>query len=78
MISDKYDQIEVGDEVPGFAIARVIKDLDLAAELCGEAGFTVPAFATVLAAFKSAANSGFAGSDMTVLHRYFRDDNPAG
>ncbi len=78
MIIDKHDQIEMGDEVPGFAIARVIKDLDLAAELCDEVGFTAPAFATVLAAFKSAANSGFAGSDMTALHKLLRDDNSAG
>lgn len=78
MIVDKYDQIESGDETPGFAIARVIKDLDLAAELCDEAAFSAPGFAASLAAFKSAAAEGFGASDMTTLHRLFRDDQIVG
>lgn len=78
MIVDKYDQIESGDETAGFAIARVIKDLDLAAELCAEAAFSAPGFAASLAAFKSAADAGLGASDMTALQRLFRDDRIGG
>ncbi len=78
MIADKYDQIESGDETPGFAITRVIKDLELAAGLCDEAAYAPPGFAATLAAFKSADDDGFGASDMTVLHKLFRDGRPAG
>jgi hypothetical protein len=50
----------------------------LAAELCAEADFSAPGFAVSLAAFKSAADDGLGASDMTVLHRLFRDDPIAG
>ena len=73
MIVDKYDQIKSGDETPGFTIARVIKDLDLAAELCDEVVFSAPGFAASLAAFKCAAAEGAGASDMTALHKLFRD-----
>jgi 3-hydroxyisobutyrate dehydrogenase-like beta-hydroxyacid dehydrogenase len=56
----------------------VIKDLDLAAELCTEAEFSGPGFAASLAAFKSAADEGLGASDMTALHRLFRDDRIVG
>ena len=73
MIVDKFDQIEAGDETPGFAIARVIKDLDLAAELCSEEEFFAPGFEASIASFKSAADVGLGASDMTALHRLLRD-----
>ena len=78
MIADKYDQIESGDETPGFAITRVIKDLELAAGLCDEAAFAPPGLAATVAAFKSADDDGFGASDMTVLHKLFRDGRIAG
>ncbi len=33
-----------------------------------------PGFSATLAAFKGAADEGFGASDMTVLHKLFRDD----
>jgi 3-hydroxyisobutyrate dehydrogenase len=73
MIADKYEQIETGDDAPGFAIGRVIKDLDLVAELCAEAAFTARGFHTVLDSFRSAGDKGFSEKDMTVLHNILRD-----
>ena len=78
MIVDKYDQIEADDETPGFAISRVIKDLELASELCDEVAFSAPSFTSCLAAFKSAAADGFGDSDMTVLHKLLRDNPVVG
>ena len=78
MIVDKYDQIEADDETPGFAISRVIKDLELASELCDEVAFSAPGFTSCLAAFKNAAADGFADSDMTVLHKLLRDNPVVG
>ena len=78
MIVDKYDQIEADDETPGFAISRVIKDLELASELCDEVAFSAPSFTACLAAFKNAAADGFGDSDMTVLHKLLRDNPVVG
>ena len=78
MIVDKYDQIEADDETPGFAISRVIKDLELASELCDEVAFSAPSFASCLEAFKNAAADGFGDSDMTVLHKLLRDNPVVG
>ena len=78
MIVDKYDQIEADDETPGFAISRVIKDLELASELCDEVAFSAPSFISCLAAFKNAAAEGFGDSDMTVLHKLLRDNPVVG
>jgi 3-hydroxyisobutyrate dehydrogenase len=73
MIADKYEQIEAGDDAPGFAINRVVKDLDLVAELCAEATFSARGFHTILDSFRRAEDKGFSDKDMTVLHNLFRD-----
>jgi 3-hydroxyisobutyrate dehydrogenase-like beta-hydroxyacid dehydrogenase len=77
MIIDKHDQIAAGDETPGFAISRVLKDLELAAELCSGEGFAAPSFAATLASFRHARSEGLGSSDMTALHRLFRDGHIA-
>jgi 3-hydroxyisobutyrate dehydrogenase-like beta-hydroxyacid dehydrogenase len=56
-----------GDRNPGFAIARVLKDLRLGAAAYGETAEGAPIFHAALAAFEAAALAGRGGDDMTAV-----------
>ena len=71
MIGDKHARIAAGDETPGFAVDRVLKDLRLADVLRAETGFAAPGFAAALGAYRRAAAEGHGGADLTVLRRLF-------
>jgi 3-hydroxyisobutyrate dehydrogenase-like beta-hydroxyacid dehydrogenase len=55
------------DITPGFAIARVLKDLRLAANSLAELPLDAPVFAAALAAYEAAAQRGHAGDDVTAV-----------
>ena len=57
------------DIKPGFQIARVLKDLRLAAESLAELPLDAPIFAAALAAYEAAAQRGHAGDDVTAVLR---------
>ena len=73
MIMDKYTQFDADEEAPGFTINRVIKDLELANELCVGQNYPAPIFATALATFKQAAEQGLGSHDITALNRPLHD-----
>jgi len=73
MIMDKYTQFDADEEAPGFTINRVIKDLELANELCVGQNYPAPIFAAALAAFKQAGEQGLGSYDITALNRPLHD-----
>ncbi len=76
MIRDRHPRIAAGDESPGFAVDRVLKDLGLADALRAEAEFAAPGFAAALAAYRRASEAGYGAADMTVLHRLLAEPRP--
>jgi len=73
MIMDKYTQFDADEEAPGFTINRVIKDLELANELCVGQNYPAPIFAAALAAFKQAGEQGLGSYDIIALNRPLHD-----
>ena len=73
MIMDKYTQFDADEEAPGFTVNRVIKDLELANELCVGQNYSAPIFAAALAAFKQAGEQGLGSHDITALNRPLHD-----
>jgi 3-hydroxyisobutyrate dehydrogenase-like beta-hydroxyacid dehydrogenase len=61
------ERLLTGDHTPGFAIARVLKDLRLGADAYAGSPAGGPIFAAALAAFEGAAAAGHAGDDMTAV-----------
>jgi 3-hydroxyisobutyrate dehydrogenase-like beta-hydroxyacid dehydrogenase len=57
------------DITPGFQIARVLKDLRLAAESIADLPLDAPIFAAALAAYEAAAQRGHAADDVTAVLR---------
>ena len=65
MIIDKYSKISSLDESSAFTIDRVIKDLQLANELCRNQKFSAPTFSAALVKYLEAARDGLGSSDVT-------------
>ena len=61
------ERLLTGDTTPGFAIARVLKDLRLGAQAYANLPYDAPIFAAALAAYEAAAASGHAGDDVTAV-----------
>jgi 3-hydroxyisobutyrate dehydrogenase-like beta-hydroxyacid dehydrogenase len=55
----------------GFRIRRVLKDLQLGADLCTDQGFDAPVFQAALETYREAARAGFAENDMTAIYSGF-------
>jgi 3-hydroxyisobutyrate dehydrogenase-like beta-hydroxyacid dehydrogenase len=60
-------RIETGDLAPGWSIRRVLKDMNLGADVCAEQAFDAPIFATALRAFREVGAAGHMESDLTAL-----------
>jgi len=69
MIMDKYTHMDEDNKAPGFTINRVIKDLELANELCTGQDHSAPIFSAALAVYREAAKQGLGFSDITSLNR---------
>lgn len=61
------ERLLTGDRTPGFQLARVLKDLQLAAAAYDGVAHNAPIFAAALAAFEAAAANGHAVDDMTAV-----------
>ena len=64
-----------------FSVEQIISHLREAEDLLVQGqnrARPAPGFAATLAAFKGTADEGFGASDMTVLHKLFRDDRIIG
>ena len=68
----QHGRIAAGDETPGFAIDRVLKDLGLAEALWAENAFAPPAAQAAIAVFRAAAEAGLEDRDMTALRRLLK------
>jgi 3-hydroxyisobutyrate dehydrogenase-like beta-hydroxyacid dehydrogenase len=66
--------IEAGDFSPGFQINRVLKDMELGAEMCASESFNAPVFQAAINAFRKAAKLGRADRDMTALYEIARSE----
>src|SRR5690348_15727539 len=61
-------RIQTGDIAAGFAINRVLKDLQLGADLCREERFEAPIFAAAIDIFRKAAAAGLGKNDMSAIY----------
>lgn len=62
------EHIDAHDLVPGFAVARVLKDVEVAAEAARDAGAETPLLASAIASFRALAGAGYGELDMTALY----------
>lgn len=69
MIMDRFNQMDEFIDSPGFTIDRIIKDLELANELCDEKDYEAPIFSSTLEVYKKASQKGLGSCDVTVLNR---------
>jgi 2-hydroxy-3-oxopropionate reductase len=61
-------RLESGERSSGFRISRVLKDLQLGADVCAEHASDAPVLASVMRAYRQAAESGSMDKDMTALY----------
>lgn len=61
-------RIQTGDIAAGFEINRVLKDLQLGADLCSEERFDAPVFQAALDIFRKAAAAGLGKNDMSAIY----------
>ena len=68
MMTHWEDRFENGDRVAGFQISRLLKDLQLGADICAEHAFDIPLLETVIQTYRNASDSGHADLDMTAIY----------
>jgi 3-hydroxyisobutyrate dehydrogenase-like beta-hydroxyacid dehydrogenase len=68
MMTHWEDRFENGDRVAGFQISRLLKDLQLGADLCSEHAFEIPLLETVIRTYQKASDAGHANLDMTAIY----------
>ena len=73
MMTHWEDRFENGDRVAGFQISRLLKDLQLGADVCAEHAFDIPVLETVINTYKKASDAGHADLDMTAIYSVDQD-----
>ena len=73
MMTHWEDRFENGDRVAGFQISRLLKDLQLGADVCAEHAFDIPGLETVINTYKKASDAGHADLDMTAIYSVDQD-----
>ena len=73
MMTHWEERFESGDRVAGFQISRLLKDLQLGADLCAEHAFDIPVLETVIRTYQKASDAGHADLDMTAIYSVARD-----
>jgi len=73
MMTHWEDRFENGDRVAGFQISRLLKDLQLGADICAEHAFDIPVLETVISTYKKASDAGHADLDMTAIYSVDQD-----
>lgn len=73
MMTHWEDRFENGDRVAGFQISRLLKDLQLGADICAEHAFDIPVLETVINTYKKASDAGHADLDMTAIYSVDQD-----
>lgn len=68
MMTHWEDRFENGDRVAGFQISRLLKDLQLGADICAEHAFDIPVLESVIRTYQSASDAGHADLDMTAIY----------
>lgn len=68
MMTHWEDRFENGDRVAGFQISRLLKDLQLGADICAEHAFDIPVLKSVISAYRDASDAGHANLDMTAIY----------
>lgn len=67
MMTHWEERFASGDRVAGFQISRLLKDLQLGADLCAERGFDIPVLESVIDTYRRASDAGHADLDMTAI-----------
>ena len=52
----------------GFQVSRLLKDLQLGADICAEKGFDKSMLDTAIKTYRRAADAGYADLDMTAIY----------
>jgi 3-hydroxyisobutyrate dehydrogenase-like beta-hydroxyacid dehydrogenase len=68
MMTHWEDRFENGDRVAGFQISRLLKDLQLGADVCTENAIDIPVLETVIQTYRKASDAGHADLDMTAIY----------
>jgi 3-hydroxyisobutyrate dehydrogenase len=68
MMTQWEERITNGDRSVGFAVGRVLKDLELGADICVEHAINAPVLDAVIATYQGAADNGHANLDMTAIY----------
>lgn len=61
-------RLENGDRVAGFQISRILKDLQLGADIADERSLDVPLLKEVIRTYQATADAGYADLDMTAIY----------
>ena len=68
MMTHWEERFESGDRVAGFQVSRLLKDLQLGADICAEKGFDKSMLDTAINTYRRAADAGYADLDMTAIY----------
>ncbi len=68
MMTHWEDRFENGDRVAGFQISRLLKDLQLGADICVDNAFDIPVLDAVIRTYRDASDAGHADLDMTAIY----------